>query len=318
MSEPGPDDTIVRRGPRALRLLRPLGRGGMGEVVVAARREGSFERTYAVKRLRPELRELPEAREAFVEEGRLSALLYHPNVVRVYDAGEDEEGPFLVMELIEGPTLAEVIQQTAARDWDVPLAVALEILRDVALGLRAAHEARDAVGERVQILHRDVSPNNVLVGLDGIARLADFGIARVLGQTSETTGLILQGKRGYMAPEVLKFHPPEAASDVFSLGVVMYELLVGAPLYRGAEGARRILDEPPPDLREHRPDTPDALVMLALEVMAEDPSRRPLARALVERLEALLAEVALDAADALDEPPLTTRTYLGALLRVSV
>jgi len=318
MSPSGPDDTIVRRGPRALRLLRPLGRGGMGEVVVAARREGRFERTYAVKRLRPELRELADAREAFVQEGQLSALLYHPNVVRVYDAGEDDEGPFLVMELIEGPTLLEVIRETGARDWDVPLAVALEILRDVALGLRAAHEARDARGEPLQILHRDVSPNNVLVGLDGIARLCDFGIARVLGGTSETTQLILQGKRGYMAPEVLRFHPPEAASDVFSLGVVMYELLVGEPLYRGADAPRRILDEPPPDLREHRPDAPDALVMLALEVLAKDPPRRPTAHALVERLEALLAEASLDAADALDEAPLTTRTYLGQLLRVSV
>jgi len=318
MSEPRADDTIVRRGPRTLRLLRPLGRGGMGEVVVAARREGRFERTYAVKRLRPELRDLREAREAFVEEGRLSALLYHPNVVRVYDAGEDDEGPFLVMELIEGPTLLEVIRETSAQDWDLPLAVGLEILRDVALGLRAAHEARDAGGEPIQILHRDVSPNNVLVGLDGIARLADFGIARVLGGTSDTTQLILQGKRGYMAPEVLQFHPPEAASDVFSFGVVMYELLVGEPLYRGKEAAKRILDEPPPDLREHRPDAPDALVMLALEVMAKDPSRRPTAHALVERLEGLLAEAALDAADALEERPLTTRTYLGELLHVSV
>lgn len=315
MSEEFSDDTIVRQGPRALRVLRPLGEGGMGEVTVGARREGRFERTYAIKRLRPELRALPEARRAFLEEARLSALLYHPNVVRVHDAGEDDEGPFLVMDLVEGVSVLELVREAARRDWEVPLEVALEIGRDIALGLRAAHEARDAEGAPTPILHRDVSPQNVLLGYDGIARLADFGIARVLGSTSAHTRAILQGKRGYMAPEILRFEPPVPASDVFSAGVVLHELLAGEALYRGPDLERRILDEPPPDLLEARPDAPDGLVELTLTLLAKDPARRPAARLLVDRLEALLAEAALDA---LDEDPWTARRFVRALFRVSV
>jgi len=314
MSEGWGDETIVRTGPRALRVLRPLGEGGMGEVTVGARREGRFERTYAIKRLKPELRELPEARRAFLEEARLSALLYHPNVVRVHDAGEDDEGPFLVMDLVEGVSALELTREARRREWELPLEVGLEIARDVALGLRAAHEARDAGGAETPILHRDVSPQNVLIGYDGIARLADFGIARVLGGTSPHTRALLQGKRGYMAPEILRFEPPAPASDVFAAGVVLYELLVGEGLYRGPDVERQILDAPPPDLLEARPDASDGLVELTLRMLAKDPARRPSARALVDRLEVLLAEASLDA---LEDEPWTLRRYVRALLRVS-
>lgn len=285
----------------------------MGTVLLAVRQEGAFERRYAVKRLRPVLREDPAARTAFLDEARLAGHLYHPNVVRVFDVGEDDDGPFMILEYVDGFSLVEVVRRARARGESVPLEVALELMRDVSLGLRAAHEARDLSGRPLGLIHRDLSPANVLVGMDGVARLADFGIARGLGRSSQTTQAILKGKTGYMAPEVLRFEEPTQQADLFAFGVVLFELLTGTRLYSGTNAAQRILTEPQPDLMELRPGAPPELVGLLFALLAKEPESRPAnARAVARSLETVLARASEDAEDEL----LLASEYLPLLARV--
>jgi serine/threonine-protein kinase len=143
------------------------------------------------------------------------------------------------------------------------------------------------------LVHRDVSPQNLLVGFDGVTRVTDFGIAKALGRTTRTATGILKGKYGYLSPEQLRFEEPDRRSDVFSLGVVLFELLSGKRLYKnvdGMDGARRILNEPPPDIGEFREDVPDALVELLFSMLAKDPAHRPgTARDVARTLEPIVA-----------------------------
>ncbi len=306
-------DAEMMRAPAGLRAIRSLGEGGMGAVLLAVRREGAFERRYAVKRLLPVLREDEAARAAFLDEARMAGHLYHPNVVRTFDVGEDEDGPYMILEYIDGLSLVEVVRRSRSRGESVPMEVGLELMRDVALGLRAAHEARDLQGRSLGMIHRDLSPANVLVGLDGIARLADFGIARGLGRSTKTTQAILKGKVGYMAPEVLRYEEPTQRADLFSFGVVLFELLTGERLYAGDDAPQRILNEPQPDLMELRPGAPPELVGLLFGLLAKEPESRPAsARKVASVLEHVLARASEDAEDEL----LLASEYVELLARV--
>ena len=137
----------------------------------------------------------------FLDEGRIAGLVRHPHVVSVVDVGEDEAGPYLVMDFVEGVSLAELIARAAARGEHVPMTVALRIAAQVAAGLHAVHETRGADGKLLQLIHRDVSPQNVLIAFDGTARVSDFGIAKALGRATRTTTGVLKGKVGYLAPD---------------------------------------------------------------------------------------------------------------------
>jgi len=267
--------------------------GGMGRVDLVARREGGFQRLFAQKRLRPHLLDDADVRRMFLDEGRIAGLIRHPNVVSVLDVGEDQGGPYMVMDFVEGIALSDLIARAAARGERVPLVVCLRIAVQIAEGLRAAHELRGPDGQSLELIHRDVSPQNVLVGFDGVARVTDFGIAKVLGRPSQTTTGILKGKLGYLAPERLRFEAPDRRADLFSFGVVLYELLAGRRLYDSAdamEGPRRILREPPPDIAEEREDADPELVELLFELLAKDRAHRPPdAGVVAARLERLLA-----------------------------
>ncbi len=268
----------------------------MGLVELAIREEGRFRRLYAVKRLRDSYRDDPDFREMFLEEARIAGLIRHPNVVSVLDVGEDERGPFLVMDYVEGTSAAQIIERASVAGREVPMQVALRIVMDTANGLHAAHELCDARGRAMSLVHRDVSPQNLLVGYDGATRVTDFGIAKAWGRTTRTATGVLKGKFGYLSPEQLRFDEPDRRSDIFSLGVVLYELLSGARLYKnkaGMDGARRILKEPPPDLGEVRDDVPAELIELSFSMLAKDPSHRPDdALSVARKLEAILAELA--------------------------
>lgn len=262
----------------SLRTLRRLAEGGMGQVEIAVRLAGPFKRLYAVKRLRKQLMGDEEARTMFLDEARLTGLVRHPNVVSVLDVGVDRRGPFLVMDFVEGLSAAQLITWAHRRKVQLPMQVCLRIAHQVAIGLHAAHELRDESGRRLGLVHRDVSPQNVLIGFDGVARLTDFGIAKALGRTTRTTTGLLKGKVGYMSPEQLRFEEPDHRSDLFSFGVVLYELVAARRLYRErdpAKTARRILNEPPPDLDDARDDVPDELVELLFLLLAKDPDVRP-------------------------------------------
>lgn len=279
----------------AYRTLFRLATGGMASVDLAIRREGSFERLFAIKRLRPEFLGEAEVRAMLLEEARLAGRVRHPNVVSVVDVGEDEQGPFLVMDYVEGISTADLVASVPA--GTLPLDICLRIARDAAEGLHAAHELTADDGSALCLVHRDVSPQNLLVGYDGVARVTDFGIAKALGRTTATSTGVLKGKLAYMAPEQLRFEEPDRRADLFALGVVLFELLSGRRLYKSEQdldGPRRILTEPPPDIADHRNDTEPELVELLLELLAKQPqSRPPTAKAVARRLDAMLATIEL-------------------------
>jgi len=267
----------------------------MGFVDLVLREEGAFERLFAQKRLHAQHRDDPDVRAMFLDEARIAGMLRHPNVVSVLDVGEDDEGPWLVMDLVEGVSVAELLADAAKRGTVLPISLCAEIARQAAEGLHAAHEQRGHDGEPLALVHRDVSPPNLLVGFDGTVRVTDFGIAKAIGRTSRTITGELKGKLGYMSPEQLRFDELDRRSDLFSLGVVLVELLTGTRLYPASEdGPRRILSEPPPDVGELRPDAPPELVELVFELLAKDRTARPAdARSVARRLGAIVAEAAL-------------------------
>ncbi len=280
-------------GGRRYEVVCALASGGMGRVDVVVRRDGPFARLFAQKRLRPHLVDDESVRRMFLDEGRIAGLVRHPQVVSVVDVGQDDAGPYLVMDFVEGVSLADVVARTAARRESVPLPIALRIAMQVADGLHAVHETAGPDGQPLQLIHRDISPQNVLIGFDGTARVTDFGIAKALGRATRTTTGVLKGKVGYLAPERLRFEEPDRRADLFSFGVVLFELLAGRRLYDSSndvEGPRRILNEPPPDLGDERGDAEPELVELLFELLAKDPAARPADAGLVaRRLEQLLA-----------------------------
>lgn len=273
--------------------LLVLAKGGMGEVEIALRQEGDFRRLYAIKRLLPHLRDDEGVRTMFLAEARIAGLIRHSNVVSVLDVGEDHRGPFLVMDYIEGVPVSVAIRKHQQIQEPLPLQLVLRIIAEAARGLHAAHELFDPDGTPRPIVHRDVSPQNILLGFDGVTRVTDFGVAKALGNLAQTDGDVLKGKVGYMSPEQLRFKPIDGRSDLYSLAVVLYELLTCERLYGPSSdipAPRRILEEPPPDLGEERADLPPKLVALCFQLFAKDPNHRPTtAKEVADRLDAIRA-----------------------------
>lgn len=231
----------VRAGPKSVgryQLLSKIASGGMGSVYLARLRgEGGFQRFCALKCLHPHLAEEPEAIAMFLDEARIAAGIHHPNVVSVLDLGQEQGAHFVAMELVEGASLGELIEAAGA----IPAPIAVRLVLDALAGLEAAHRATDEHGAPLSIVHRDVSPHNVLVGLDGRARLTDFGIARAAARLRETRGFELKGKLPYMAPEQLRGKPVDHRADVFGMGLVLWEALTGRMLFDSAD--RSALDD---------------------------------------------------------------------------
>ncbi len=275
-------------------ILR-IAEGGMGYIELVARRQGRFSRLFARKRLHPHLRADSAFRAMFLDEARLAGLIRHPNVAAALEVGEDAEGPFLLMDYVDGPSLAEVLAGVQPRDRLLPVAFCVSVVAQAARGLHAAHELVSAQGTPLGVVHRDISPKNLLLGYDGLVRVADFGIAKARDNVEQTRVGVLKGNVGYMAPEYLRFQELDGRSDLFALGVVLYETLTRERLYDGDDSAaiaRRILDEPAPDIFEQRDVSPE-LAALLFELMAKDrASRPPNALAVATRLEEIAAELA--------------------------
>ncbi len=277
------------------RRIGELAAGGMGTVSLCVKHAGRFERLYAVKRLHPHLRRDDAMRRMFLDEARVAGLVRHANVVSVLDVGEDDEGPFLVMDYVEGTALSRFIRHHIEHGRSIPVVVCAQIVAQAARGLHAAHELVDPDGQLLHLVHRDVSPSNILLGIDGVVRVTDFGVAKALGRSTHTSTGLLKGKVGYMAPEHLRFEPLDRRTDLFALGVVLVEALIRRRLYSAtdaAAAARRVLHEPPPDLGDERPEVPPALVELTYELLAKDPADRPATAAEVaDRLDEIVAEL---------------------------
>ena len=253
-----------------------IARGGMATVYLGRLRGAAgFARLVAVKQLHPQYARDPGFVAMFTDEARLAARVRHPNVVPTLDVVRSEGELFLVMELVVGETLSRLLRPEGRERDRAPVRIAAAIVAGVLHGLHAAHEARGEKGEALGIVHRDVSPQNILVGVDGVARVLDFGVAKAVGRSQETTqGGAVKGKLGYMAPEQLTGDRLDRRADVFATGVVLWEALVGERAFRGEEGQTsiaRVMEgeiEPP---SEHVMEAAvlDEVVLRALDPRAE-------------------------------------------------
>jgi serine/threonine-protein kinase len=276
-----PDVTVspLLRLGRYETLFR-LASGGMAEVYVACHRgEGDFLRVVAVKRMLRHLADEPGFVDMFLDEARLAASIRSPHVVQTLDVGRADDGsPFLVMELVVGVALSDLLTDTLRADTLIPVPVAAEILAQAAEGLHDAHEARSPAGGVLEIVHRDVSPQNILVGRDGRARMSDFGVARALHRRTTTVTGQLKGKFAYFSPEQARGQPLDRRSDVFALGIVAWELLALRRLFTSAEGAVGILDQvrskPIPALTEVRADVPLGVAEVVGRALERNPDAR--------------------------------------------
>lgn len=213
---------VTRLGP--YELLTCLAAGGMAEIYVA-RRGDEPERLLIVKRMLPQFSNNPAFVEMFFDEGRTVSLLHHRNVVRMHYFGFEGDTPYLAMEYLHGVDVRSILRATMHEGGQLPQALALSIMIDVCAGLHHAHEARSLDGQPLEIVHRDVSPQNVIVTFDGEIKLIDFGIARSRGRAHETKAGALKGKIPYMAPEQIRNGPMDRRTDVYAAGVMLYELL---------------------------------------------------------------------------------------------
>ncbi|MDB4934886.1 MAG: serine/threonine protein kinase [Labilithrix sp.] len=259
-------------------LSAELARGGMATVYVGRLHgDGGFKRVVAIKRLHAQFRTDDNLSTMFLDEARLAARIRHPNVVHAVDVALHDGEMFIVMEYVEGASLSQLMRGAGRRSEQIPFAVICAIVSGLLQGLHAAHEAVDEQGQPLGIVHRDVSPQNVLVGTDGVARVLDFGVAKAIGQAHVTREGEVKGKLAYMAPEQLLGAHIERQADVFAAGTILWELLTGRRLFYGSndgEIVRRLLELPiPPPCTINTGLTPavDDVVLRALE---RDPARR--------------------------------------------
>lgn len=243
-----------------------LGAGGMAEVYVARMRgEAGFERLVAVKQMLPHLAEDKRFVDMFLDEARVAALIHSPHVVPTLDLGRTPQNdPYLVMELVLGVALSTLMTRAAKAGEQLPVHVVCEMLAQAARGLHDAHEATTPTGAPLGIVHRDVSPRNVLVGFDGCVRITDFGVARALARRSVTMPGQVKGTFAYLSPEQAAGRPTDRRSDVFALGIVAWEALTGERLFRAA-GPQETLDlvrsMTIPDVREKRPEVSEGVAL---------------------------------------------------------
>jgi serine/threonine protein kinase len=277
------DGPISARGPAArigrYALFEQFATGGMATVHFGRLDgAGGFSRVVAIKRLLPHLVENREFTHMLLSEARLAARVRHPNVVPTLDVVASKGDVLLVLEYVPGEALSTLCRtQAKQRKAFIPLEIAVSVMHDVLQGLNAVHAATDERGRPLGLVHRDVSPPNVIVGADGHARVLDFGIAKALKHVEEAMPDQLKGKSGYMAPEQLKGEPTTQRSDVFSAGIILWELLALRRLFAGDAGAERMKtilagDYPPPS--RYRSDLPPGLDEVVMRAIAADPAER--------------------------------------------
>jgi serine/threonine protein kinase len=279
-------------------VVKRLAAGGMADVLLA-RTEGiaGFERHVVIKRIHAELLEEPRYVKMFLDEARLAASLHHHNIVQVNDIGEENGEYFFAMEYVHGEDARTLLVEASQRGETIPLEHVVTIIMAAAAGLHHAHEQRGMDGSPLHIVHRDVSPANILVGYDGAVKVADFGIALAAHRAEQTQSGVLKGKVAYMSPEQCNCDPVDRRSDVFSLGIVLYELATVRPCFAGDNDFMTMsaivggkIDKP----SSHRKDLPPKLEAIILKALARKASDRyQSADELRIALEAFAAEMQL-------------------------
>ena len=276
-------------------LLDRIGAGGMAEVFRAVMPgvEG-FQRTFVVKRILAERAQSPYFVDMFVQEARINALLHHPNIVQVFDFGNVGGTYFLAMEYVRGRDASEILRRLRARERPCPVGVAAFIAREVAAALAYAHTLAGPDGAPFNIVHRDISPSNIMCLRAGGVKLVDFGIAKALGEPEvERTGHgTFKGKLSYISPEKIKDLPVDGRADLFALGAVLWELLAGRKLFRGPsdfQTLKNVAEMEVPLPSSIREDVPPELDRIVARALARDPAERyPTGQALADELDGVL------------------------------
>lgn len=258
-------------------VVRKLATGGMGEVYLAKQRGPvAFSRDVVLKRLHPSCMRDPEFVAMFLNEAQLAANLTHPNIIHIYELFEDGDGYVIAMEYVRGGTVLSLLRACSKARTALPFGPALRAAIAVCEALHYAYNAPDAHGQPRRVVHRDVSPSNVLVGYDGHVKLADFGVAKAL-DVNATQGAAVKGKYGYLSPEQVRCHPLDQRSDIFSLGILLWEMTTGRALFhRESEVAMvyAVMEEAIPAPSERVPDYPADLEAAVMKALARSRDER--------------------------------------------
>jgi serine/threonine protein kinase len=289
-------------------LVRRIAMGGMAEIFLAEHHgEAGFVHPVVIKRVLPGLSDNPEFESMFLDEARLLARLSHPNVVHVYDFGRIDAIYFLALEYVRGGNLRDLVARL--NGGPLPIPDALYVAAQALAGLDHAHRSRAPDGSPLRLVHRDISPSNILLSTEGAVKLADFGIARSRIQQVHTAAYVIKGKLSYMSPEQVSGRPLDARSDLFSMGTLLWEMVTGRRLFaRDNPGAIQmaIYLEPVPDARDYRPDIPAPLIKLLDRALQRDREHRfPSAQKMQAAVEECVLECRL----------IASAHRLGALVR---
>jgi eukaryotic-like serine/threonine-protein kinase len=259
-------------------MTRKLAEGGMGVVYEAVQLgAGNFRKVVAVKLIREEYSAIEEFQNNFIGEARLVADLIHTNIVQTYHLGQVGGQYFMVMEYVRGVNLEQFLEQHRKLDKQIPLDLAAFIISRIARGLTYAHMKCDREGRHLNIVHRDIGPKNVLVALEGDVKLTDFGIAKALDLMYNEEGKVIAGKDEYLSPEQATYAVTDARADLFPLGIVLTELLLGKNIFRSndrAQSRRNILSMPIPQFSTLRPDIEPKLEAIIQRALQRDRERR--------------------------------------------
>lgn len=259
-------------------MVRKIAEGGMGVVYEAEQLgAGRFRKTVAVKLIREEYSAIEEFQKNFIGEARLVADLIHTNIVQTYHLGQVGGQYFMVMEFVRGVNLEQFLDKHRELGRPVPVDLAAFIVSRVARGLTYAHEKRDAEGRHLNIVHRDIGPKNVLMAFEGDVKLTDFGIAKALDLMYNEEGKVIAGKDEYLSPEQASYAVTDARADLFPLGIVLTELLLGRNVFRSADRAvsrRNILTMPIPRFGSLRPEIDARLELIIQKALQRDRDKR--------------------------------------------
>ncbi len=260
-------------------IVRKIAEGGMGIVYEAAQRgAGNFTKSVALKIIREEYSAIAEFQKNFIGEARLVADLIHTNIVQTYHLGKTGAGLYyMVMELVRGPHLEQLIERHHAINRQVPVDIAVFIISRVARGLAYAHAKTDNDGRPLKIVHRDIGPKNILFTYEGDVKLTDFGIAKALDLMYNEEGKVIAGKDEYLSPEQATYAVTDARADLFPLGIVLTEILLGQNIFRCADrlkSRRNILSMPIPKFSTLRSDIDDRLEAIIQKALQRDREKR--------------------------------------------
>ncbi len=260
------------------RVIAQLGRGGMADVYLAAARgPGGFSKLLVMKVLSAQLARDEDFLTMFRDEARLAARLNHPNIVQTYEVGESDGRHFIAMEYLEGQPLSRVAE-TCQKALNLSIPMAMRIVMEALSGLHYAHELPDFDGRLLGVVHRDITPQNIFVTYEGQVKVVDFGIAKALDSSTHTKVGTVKGKVSYMAPEQARGEVVERTADIFSMGVILWELLAGRRLWEGLADIAvigRLVQGDIPDIAKIQPNLPPHLAELTMRALDPDPAERP-------------------------------------------